>query len=92
MRSLIDDKTVSLGPGQQNKIALHIAKGMEYLHSYNVTHRDLKPANVLITKQYDAKVADFGISLLAAGRSQQCVQIKSNTHWVTGITLINPKS
>jgi serine/threonine protein kinase len=52
LRSLIDDKSVPLGPAQQNKIALHLAKGMEYLHSYNVTHRDLKVPSAMTSADF----------------------------------------
>lgn len=49
-------------------IALDIANGMAYLHSRNVIHRDLKPSNILLTADYRAKVADFGMSVANTGQ------------------------
>ena len=35
---------------------------LKLLHSANVTHRDIKPSNILVNKECQVKICDFGIS------------------------------
>mmetsp|Transcript_8085 Transcript_8085/g.13859 ORF Transcript_8085/g.13859 Transcript_8085/m.13859 type:complete len:446 (+) Transcript_8085:75-1412(+) len=46
--------------------AVDVAAGMEYLHSIHMLHRDLKSMNVLLDKDFNAKLADFGLSRIKA--------------------------
>ena len=39
-----------------------ILRGLKYLHSANVLHRDLKPSNILVNKNCDLKICDFGLA------------------------------
>ena len=45
-------------------IAIQFAEGLHYAHESNLIHRDVKPDNVLLTEDWDARVADFGIAQL----------------------------
>ena len=40
----------------------HILCGLKYIHSCAVLHRDLKPGNILLDKDYQIKICDFGLA------------------------------
>lgn len=42
---------------------------MHYLHSSGVAHRDLKPENVLLDKEFNLRIADFGFVAPLQGKT-----------------------
>ncbi|KAK4770607.1 hypothetical protein SAY87_031139 [Trapa incisa] len=57
--------TRSLNWGQRIRLALQIAKAIYTLHSQSppIIHRDIKSANVLIDRNFNARLGDFGLAL-----------------------------
>jgi serine/threonine protein kinase len=61
------------GPVELDKTAhiiRQVASALDYAHKNKVIHRDLKPSNILIDKQGDAYLSDFGIAKLTEAKSQ----------------------
>ncbi|KAK4753925.1 hypothetical protein SAY87_002029 [Trapa incisa] len=61
---------------QRIAIAIDVAHGLTYLHTYSerqIIHRDVKPSNILLTENMRAKVADFGFARLVADSEQSQV-------------------
>jgi tRNA A-37 threonylcarbamoyl transferase component Bud32 len=44
--------------------ASQLSEALDYAHQNGVVHRDIKPANILVTGDYRAKIADFGVAKL----------------------------
>ncbi|CAK0801067.1 unnamed protein product [Prorocentrum cordatum] len=87
-------REVTLSWSQRLKIAVDVAKGMNFLHWRQVVHRDLKSLNLLLSapvSRHDevplVKVADFGLSRAWSGdaqsKAQTCMTSGAGTyHWM----------
>ncbi|KAL0380793.1 UNVERIFIED_CONTAM: Rust resistance kinase Lr10 [Sesamum angustifolium] len=54
------------------EIAVGIARGLDYLHqgcNTRILHFDIKPHNILLDKDFNPKISDFGLAKLCPNRS-----------------------
>src|SRR5713226_4879242 len=49
-------------PERTLEITLGVLRALEYSHQAGIVHRDIKPGNVMVTRNGDIKVMDFGIA------------------------------
>ena len=57
-----------LGAGKTIFIAKQVCEGLEEAHRLGVVHRDLKPQNIMIDKEGNARIMDFGIARSIMGK------------------------
>lgn len=58
------------------KICLGIARGLAYLHeesALRIVHRDIKASNILLDKNLNPKISDFGLAKL----NEECAHMSS---------------
>lgn len=63
---------------QRLDIIIQVCKGLSYAHKNGVIHRDIKPANILIDKEGNAVVTDFGIAQLYDENAEEDNLTKEN--------------
>ncbi|KAI3716214.1 hypothetical protein L6452_23395 [Arctium lappa] len=62
-----DDQRLNLDWTTRKKICMGVARGLAYLHEESrlkIVHRDIKATNVLLDKELNAKISDFGLAKL----------------------------
>ena len=69
LRRLLD--TQKLSPEQALAIVPQICDALQYAHEHGVVHRDIKPENILLDKNGQVKIADFGLAKLMRRRGRE---------------------
>lgn len=54
--------TLGLGDNIVKKFMSQLVAGIRFCHAHRVLHRDLKPQNLLISREGNLKLADFGLA------------------------------
>jgi len=61
LKSLMYSETIFTTEIELLHILYQLLNGLQYLKSNRIIHRDLKPANILVTKDMNVKICDFGL-------------------------------
>ena len=87
------EEDYKLTPRRIHRILLQCSRGMSYLHSFRppIVHRDLKSHNLLVDRNWNVKVGDFGLSrpqsadlMTAAGTPQWTApEVIRHDHYTT---------
>jgi serine/threonine-protein kinase len=72
------------------RIARETASALDYAHRQGVVHRDIKPENILLTRDGDTLVADFGIARALGGASAGPADSSQSPLTETGMSLGTP--
>ena len=65
-----EKEQLKLDWSKRHKICVGIARGLAYLHGESrlkIVHRDIKATNVLLDKDLNPKISDFGLAKLDDG-------------------------
>ena len=74
------------GAGLRDNLLLfqRVCEAVQYAHAHAVVHRDLKPSNVLVTREGEVKLLDFGIA------KQIAHEVNRTERTIAGLRLLTP--
>ncbi|MCX7377063.1 MAG: protein kinase [Alphaproteobacteria bacterium] len=70
LKSLLD-KNERFPPTETVRIIEELLTGLQFSHDRGVVHRDIKPGNVMLTRDGQVKIADFGIARMESSSMTQ---------------------
>ena len=71
-----------LSMDQALDFSIQIASGVEAAHEHHVIHRDIKPQNIIVSKNGNLKVTDFGIAKAATSNTMSTAGMGS-VHYIS---------
>lgn len=60
-----------LPPERIAEIIAQVADGLAFAHDNGIVHRDIKPANIMVLRNGNVKITDFGIAKMSSGSRTQ---------------------
>ena len=63
-------------------IAIQVAQGIAAAHEQHIIHRDIKPQNIIISRDGNVKVADFGIARAVSSETMNATAVGS-VHYIS---------
>ena len=73
------------------KVLVGLCNALQYVHDLGMIHRDIKPTNVLITKDGEAKLSDFGVVKADGGTSTYQTQLTMAGRLVGTVAFMAPE-
>ncbi|KAH7439597.1 hypothetical protein KP509_04G068100 [Ceratopteris richardii] len=91
---LIHRSNTQLDERRRMRMALDVARGMNYLHNCTpvIVHRDLKSPNLLVDKNWVVKVCDFGLSRMKHNTFLSSKSTAGTPEWMAPEVLRNEPS
>ncbi|XP_024983240.1 protein kinase C alpha type-like [Cynara cardunculus var. scolymus] len=91
---ILQRNTTRLDWRRRLHMAMDIARGMNYLHQCNppIVHRDLKSSNLLVDKNWNVKVGDFGLSRVKHETYPKTKTGKGTPQWMAPEILRNEQA
>ncbi|CAN4076781.1 unnamed protein product [Withania somnifera] len=91
---LLHRPTIQIEEKKRMRMALDVAKGMNYLHTSNpiIVHRDLKTPNLLVDNNWVVKVCDFGMSRMKHHTFLSSMSTAGTAEWMAPEVLRNEPS
>ena len=85
LRMILDDREAypEIPRATSVKLAWGAAKGLRYLHDRGMLHRDIKSLNIFVTRAFEAKLGDFGLSEIkrGIGATQAATTLANTPAW-----------
>ncbi|CAF0959858.1 unnamed protein product [Adineta ricciae] len=80
LKKYFDSCNGDIDPKTVQSFFWQLLQGLSFCHEHSVLHRDLKPQNLLLTKNGELKLADFGLAR-AYGIPVKCYSSEVVTLW-----------
>lgn len=66
------------------EIAVRLADALQHAHRHNIIHCDIKPQNILLDKNLNPKIADFGIAKMVSNQTMVYTkEVMGSVHYIS---------
>jgi serine/threonine protein kinase/tetratricopeptide (TPR) repeat protein len=78
-----------LDTAERLQLFLQVCEAVAYAHRNLVIHRDLKPSNILVTREGNPKLVDFGVSKILGGDVEEA--LATTSQWRVTLRYASPE-